>query len=172
MDPTELTIRSFESADTGIFRNLNEDWIQEHFALEPEDELVLNHPEEHILRQGGDIFIAWRGESPVGCCALIAKTPGVFELGKMAVAAPFRGQGIGRALLKYAIQEARSRGVKTLVLGSNTKLQAAIHLYETSGFRHLTGEEAPALPYERANVFMRLDFDIVTEGLNDLRAAS
>ena len=157
MESNDLMIQSFAPRDVDAFRALNEQWIKEVFVLEHEDELVLNDPEEHILRYGGEIFMARMHGIPVGCCALILKAANLMELAKMAVAREYQGRGIGRKLLHHAIDRARTRGISAIVLGSNTRLKEALHLYETSGFHYLKGDEAPSLPYARANVFMRLD---------------
>jgi hypothetical protein len=45
-----------------------------------------------------------------------------------------------------------------LFLGSNTKLQSAIHLYESVGFRHVAPENLPPMPYTRADTFMEMLF--------------
>jgi putative acetyltransferase len=159
MHTGEIEIADFTSSDADAFRTLNEEWIRAHFALEAEDLLVLNDPESYIVRPGGYICIARAGDEPVGCCALIAKGAGVYELAKMAVAPQFRGRGIGRKLLQHAVDRARRMGAKALFLGSNTKLAEAIHLYESYGFLHLPASEAPELPYARANVFMSLTLE-------------
>ena len=44
----------------------------------------------------------------------------------------------------------------SLFLGSNAKLENAVHLYESAGFRHVPREELPPLPYTRADVFMEM----------------
>ena len=138
-------------------RELNEDWISLHFGLEAHDSVQLDDPEGHILRPGGQIFIAVAGDEPIGCCALIKGSHGVFELAKMAVAAPYRGCGIGRKLLVHSIAQAKTMGAKTLYLGSNGKLVDAVHLYESVGFRHLPPEKIQPSPYARATIFMELD---------------
>ena len=65
-----------------------------------------------------------------------------------------RGLGIGRKVLLEAITLARQMGARSLFLGSNSKLQNAVHLYESVGFRHVPAESIPDMPYVRANVFM------------------
>lgn len=89
----------------------------------------------------------------VGCCALILVRPGVFELAKMAVSEELRGRGVGRKVLEAAVKEARGMGVTLLVLATNSKLENAVHLYESVGFRHLPPEPSP---YARADVFMEM----------------
>ncbi len=114
-------------------------------------------PENQILRKGGHVFFACQDELPVGCVALIPAENGVYELSKMAVSPQLRGQGIGRKLLAYAIEQARACGAKSLFLGSNSRLENAVHLYESSGFRHVPPEELGPSLYARANVFMTMD---------------
>jgi putative acetyltransferase len=151
-----IRIRPFQPRDRDVFRELNEEWIAQHFGVEEQDHLVLGDPETHILQPGGHIFMACTEDKAVGCCALIPLEPGVFELAKMTVAQAYRGCGIGRKLLEHTIMQARILGAKSLYLGSNSLLADAIHLYESFGFKHRQPESVPPSPYVRANVFMEL----------------
>src|SRR5271168_741454 len=153
----EVTFRLFQHGDAGAFRLLNEEWIARYFSLEEHDHVQLRDPEYNILRTGGQIVMALAGEERIGCCALIFERPGVFEVAKMAVSERYRGKGIGRKLLEYAIAEAKALGAHRLELATNTKLANAVHLYESLGFRHLAPERVEPSPYIRANVFMELD---------------
>ena len=152
-----IEIRPLRPGEDGTaFRTLNEEWITRHFTLEPKDIETLNDPQGTILRKGGQVFLAYAGEEVVGCAALIPMGEGIVELSKMAVAPHLRGQGLGRQLLLHAVAEGRRLGATSLFLGSNSKLPAAVHLYESVGFEHVPAEERPALGYARADVFMRL----------------
>jgi putative acetyltransferase len=152
-----VEIRAIQSAeDLAAFRTLNEEWITRFFVLEEADRRALGDPQAAILAKGGQIFIAARGEESIGCVALVPMGDGVFELSKMAVAPELRGQGIGRRLLLYAIDQAMRMGASSLFLGSSTKLPNAVGLYESAGFQHVPPERLPALPYTRADVFMEL----------------
>jgi putative acetyltransferase len=151
--------------DATAFRTLNEEWITRFFTLEKKDIETLGDPESTILRKGGHIFLAHAtqetegatGEAEaVGCVALIPIGNHVYELSKMAVSPRLRGLGIGRTLLQHAIAQARLIGARSLFLGSSTKLQNAIHLYESVGFQHVPPEQLPPMPYARADVFMQL----------------
>jgi len=153
----EIEIRPLRlSEDESAFRELNEEWITRYFELEKKDREILNDPENTILRKGGHIFMVHAGSDPVGCVALIPMGDGVYELSKMAVSPQLRGLGIGRRLLAHAVAHARALGVKSLFLGSSTKLPNAVHLYESVGFRHVPPEKLPPMPYTRADVFMEL----------------
>jgi GNAT superfamily N-acetyltransferase len=91
----------------------------------------------------------------VGTCALILVRPGVFEVAKMAVAEKARGLGIGRRLLEYTVAQAKEMGAELLTLETNKKLEPAIRLYETTGFRHVD-PPAPSA-YARADVYMAME---------------
>ena len=65
--------------------------------------------------------------------------------------------GVAVGLVLTAIGHARASGNARMVLVSNSKLQAALRLYESMGFTH---RPAPAvLPYHTADVFMEMRLD-------------
>lgn len=142
--------------DKTAFRTLNEEWITRYFAMEPKDRETLGNPQDQILSKGGHIFMVRAQGIAVGCAALIPMGNGIYELSKMAVSPHLRGLGVGRKLLEHVIAQARAIGAKSLFLGSNTKLENALHLYESVGFSHIPPEKVPPTPYTRANVFMEM----------------
>lgn len=153
----QITIRPLQTEeDATAFRIMNEEWITRYFTLEKMDRETLGDPENMILRKGGHIFMVYLGQQAVGCVALIPMGGGVYELSKMAVSPGQRGLGIGRRLLQHAVVEAKRIGAKSLFLASNSRLENAVHLYESVGFRHVPAGSLPAMPYARANVFMEL----------------
>ena len=58
------------------------------------------------------------------------------EIKSMRTAADALGRGVGRAMLRHIIDEARSRGYRRLSLetGSTEPFSAALHLYQAEGF--------------------------------------
>jgi ribosomal-protein-alanine N-acetyltransferase len=52
----------------------------------------------------------------------------------VAVDAAYRGRGIGRSLLRYAVEYARKKGAATLMLKVHLDNPSARHLYESEGF--------------------------------------
>ena len=158
MDHYDLIFRPMQSqADADAFRTLNEEWIVSLFRMEEKDRVTLGDPQGRIVAPGGQVYVAAAGDTVVGCAALIRFGDGVYELSKMAVSSQTRGQGIGRRLLLYVIEQACALGAQTVVLGSSTKLKNAVHLYESLGFRHVLPSELPEMKYDRADVFMKLD---------------
>ena len=135
------------------FRNLNHEWITKHFRLEESDNLALDHPDEKILKPGGQIYLAtYRGEV-VGTCALIKLNETRYELAKMAVTERAQGKNIGYLLGQHSLDKARELGATSVFLESNTKLKPAITLYHKLGFQKIVG---PPSPYERANIQMEV----------------
>jgi GNAT superfamily N-acetyltransferase len=157
-----MSIREFMPGDEIDFRRLNEEWIVRYFAIEPKDEEVLDDPERTILQPGGRIFFAVRDGNTVGCCALLATGSGEFEVAKMAVTESCQGAGIGRSILTKAIAEARAAGATRLFLETNSRLEPAIRLYESLGFRHLPADRKVPSPYARSDVSMELQLTIDT----------
>lgn len=95
------------------------------------------------LRPGDFGLVATDGDAQIGAVwarALPASTPGygyvaddVPEIG-MGVAAAWRGQGVGRALLVGCIDQARALGRRALSLSVEDGNTAARALYERNGF--------------------------------------
>ena len=56
------------------------------------------------------------------------------DIRAFAVAPSAQGQGVGRKLLLAVIERADKRGVRRLRLCTRSAMQAAQHLYETTGF--------------------------------------
>jgi ribosomal protein S18 acetylase RimI-like enzyme len=90
---------------------------------------------EDIEREDAIVLVAEAGGQPVGELGLHLARYGVADLG-MAVAAGWRGRGIGSALLAEAIDQARTAGAHKVALQVWPHNAAAIALYERFGFQH------------------------------------
>lgn len=154
----QIVIREFAEGDEAAFRELNEEWIERYFVLEAKDRASLADPRKTILDRGGRVFLAFREDRAVGCCALLAMSAGEYEVAKMAVTASAQGAGIGRRLLRATIDAARDMGARRLYLETNSGLSPAIHLYHALGFRPVPPERIVPSPYARANVYLELFF--------------
>jgi ribosomal protein S18 acetylase RimI-like enzyme len=80
------------------------------------------------------VLVAETGGEPVGQLGLRLAGYGVADLG-MAVAAAWRGRGVGTTLLAEAIERARKAGAHKIALQVWPHNQAAIALYERFGFQ-------------------------------------
>lgn len=155
--PAVLTICEYSDDLAGHFHDINAEWINAMFRLEPIDREVLENPRAKIVDAGGVIlFVEAKGLGIVGTCALLKTGANSYELTKMGVRESARGLKAGELLLAAAIERAALLGADPLYLLTNAKCAAAIHLYEKLGFRHDAEIMATyGALYARCNVAMR-----------------
>ncbi len=149
-----ITIVPFEEKYTRDFKRLNLEWLEGFKLLESEDLVYLDNPVQKIINPGGRILMAMDGDQVVGTSAIIVKDEKVFELAKLAVSKDAQGIGIGRMLVLETLKQAKEMGAKVINLVSNSKLSAAICLYESLGFEHAPLPKEIA--YETADIYMEL----------------
>lgn len=150
-----VDIVPFENQYAKDFYELNIEWLQTYFYVEPFDEEVLSKPKSYIIDKGGFIFFAKQNDTILGTVALIpTNEPSVMELTKMAVLPNLRGLKIGQHLLQYSIDFAKKRQLNTLILYSSLKLENAIYIYRKYGFIELELENKS--PYKRSDIKMEL----------------
>jgi len=152
-----LTVREYDDTLADAFHRINAEWISDMFRLEENDVQILTRPRELIVDRGGVIlFVEAEGLGVVGTCALIRIEEGVYELTKMGVLESARGRKAGEFLLAATLERARTMGIETLYLLTNSRCAPAIHLYEKLGFVHDAEiKERYAARYERCDVAMR-----------------
>lgn len=129
-----IEILDYTDETSSYIRDLNYEWLQKYFEVEPNDILQLNYPQREIIDKGGHIYYASFDKLIVGTATLIVVSPGVYELGKMAVTEKMQGRGIAQKLLEHCIGKAREFKASKMILYSNTKLHPAISLYRKFGF--------------------------------------
>ena len=152
-----FSILDYSDALAGAFHDINVQWIESMYVVEPADLEVLKHPRERIIDADGAIlFVHAEGAGVIGTCALRKTGEREFELTKMGVLEAARGLKAGEFLLNAAIRRAQAMGAKLLYLLSNRKSAAAIHLYEKLGFLHDREIlRTYGARYKRADVAMR-----------------
>ena len=152
-EPSQVFVRTFQPGDEHDFRRLNEAWIARYFGVEPKDLHAFEDPQSKIVARGGEIFLATLDRTIVGCVALVKMKEGEYELAKMATDEHYQRRGIGRSLMNAAIAWARTQNAHRIYLETNHTLDAALALYESSGFQRIPPQ--PSV-YKRADVFMEL----------------
>ena len=134
------------------FRDLNVEWLEKYFVVEPVDREILWNP-ERIIEDGGVILFAKSNDAIVGTCALLKQGDG-WELSKMAVTEAYQGRKIGKALMLATLERARSMGIGKLFLVTNSTLTPAIAMYRKVGFRVTQSGQHPK--YERGDLTMEM----------------
>jgi ribosomal protein S18 acetylase RimI-like enzyme/DNA-binding HxlR family transcriptional regulator len=134
------------------FRDLNVEWLEKYFVVEPIDREVLWNP-ERIIEDGGVILFAKINQTIVGTCALLKQDDG-WELSKMAVTESYQGRKIGKALMLATLERARSMGIAKLFLVTSSTLTPAIAMYRKMGFRVTQSGQHPK--YQRGDLVMEM----------------
>ncbi|MEE4236111.1 MAG: GNAT family N-acetyltransferase [Anderseniella sp.] len=98
---------------------------------------------------GAWVLLAWVGEQPVGIAVCFVgfstfRARGLFNVHDLAVLPRWRGQGVGRRLLRAVEAEARARGYCKITLEVRADNGAAMALYRRLGFGAGVGAREPA----------------------------
>lgn len=150
---SKIEIVPFSKAEKEAIKTLNYEWLEKYFKVEPKDEHVLNNPQQEIIDKGGIIYYTNRNGKLIGTATLLKHDDSTFELSKMAITENAQGLGIGRQLIDFCLNEAKKMGIQRIFLYSNRKLNPAIYLYESFGFKEIPVEDGV---YERADIKMEL----------------
>jgi ribosomal protein S18 acetylase RimI-like enzyme len=134
---SDHAVRRAELADAEAVGRLMHDFNAEFDEPTPGPERIAERIRE--LLAGGDTAILLAGSGPDGLAILRFRlaitTPGLeCYLAELYVVPARRGQGLGRALMNAAIDEARARGADYMDLGTSEDDVAARALYESLGF--------------------------------------
>jgi GNAT superfamily N-acetyltransferase len=100
---------------------------------------------------GGRLALASMDGQPAGCIALRRVDADRAEAKRLYVRPAFRNLGLGRALLEWAMAEARAAGFAEIVGDTMPAMRDALKLYDRMGFER-TGVGAPvqSLPSQQA----------------------
>ncbi|MEO6148819.1 MAG: bifunctional helix-turn-helix transcriptional regulator/GNAT family N-acetyltransferase [Mucilaginibacter sp.] len=150
---SEIKILEYEPRLAKYFKSLNIEWINTYFTVEAHDLEQLDHPEEHILKDGGRVIFAEVDGEIAGTCAMIKTGKDEFELAKMGVSPRYQGRKVGQALVDAVFVIAKELRTKRLWLGSNSKLAPALNIYRKYGFKDIPVGNTP---YKRADVKMEI----------------
>tara|TARA_R110002153_G_scaffold38188_17_gene111180 strand:+ start:1935 stop:2402 length:468 start_codon:yes stop_codon:yes gene_type:complete len=154
MDIENLEIIAYQPEFAKDFYNLNVEWLEKYFYVEPYDEMVLSNPQEYVLDPGGFIFFAKYNTEIVGVVSIINQKT-FYELSKMAVLPKYQGLKIGLQLMNFCIEFAKNQQWKSITLYSHRKLVPAINLYKKMGFKEIPVEEKSH--YARSDIKMMLE---------------
>jgi GNAT superfamily N-acetyltransferase len=136
---TALLIQPFQPEDQAeakalILEGLGERWG----SIDPERNPDLN--DIGSAYAGAVFLVGCLGGRIVATGALVPRG-GVAEIVRMSVARDLRRQGIGSALLRRLLEEARAAGLQKIILETTSTWADAIAFYKRHGFRptHVRG---------------------------------
>lgn len=142
MSDPDVTIRPATNADAGAVRDMIFTILRE-FDLQPDPDKTdadLNDIEGTYITPGGRFDVLVDGTARIiGSVGLLRVDSRTVELRKMYLARSARGRGLGRRLLKHAIEQSRQLGFVRITLETQSRLTTAIEMYKRAGFNPLCG---------------------------------
>jgi putative acetyltransferase len=144
----EFQIRAATNHDIAPIKNVVFSSLRE-FGLLPDEngkDKDLNDIESSYLLNNGffAVIVQTKTKLIVGCFGLIPMNENICELRKMYLLKDQRGKGLGKFILDIAIQQAREKRYKKIVLETISALTTAIFLYKQFGFKEIKPREINA----------------------------
>ena len=152
-----IEIIPYTPAQKKYFHDLNRQWLEKYFKIEPEDILVLKNPATGIIEQGGEVLFARINKKIVGTVALIKYDNNIYGLAKMAVAPEYHGKYIGYKLALAVLARAKKHKARAVVLQTSPKLISANRLYDKLGFKKIDKPPVNLPAYRRKTITMILN---------------
>jgi GNAT superfamily N-acetyltransferase len=162
-----VRLRRIESAGelapaTALAREFG-DWVTERIRA---DLGIVIPAEDHptdvlaeVLQSGGRVYVAELGGESVGVGGLKLLSDTKAEIKRMFVRPAAQGHGVGSAIVRKLVDDARALGCETVYLESAAFMHPAHALYRSVGF--VPSDAYPGREFEGADhdisVFMRLD---------------
>ena len=160
--PEAFTIRPIAASDDPVMANIIRAVMPEFGAVG--DGFAINDPEvDWMSRAYGEprssYFVIERDGvvlGGAGVAPLIDGEEDVCELRKMYFLPELRGHGAGAAMMQRCLEAARGHGFRRCYLETLRGMDAAMRLYERTGFRRLPGPMG-ATGHGGCNAFYLLD---------------
>ncbi|WNS76190.1 GNAT family N-acetyltransferase [Bacillus sp. DTU_2020_1000418_1_SI_GHA_SEK_038] len=86
----------------------------------------------------GGIFLLYHQEKPIGVVRSsrdFYNNESVLNIGPLALIPEYQGKGLGRQLLRKALEFGKNTGLPKAVLSANADNERAVHLYTKEGFK-------------------------------------
>lgn len=133
----QVTIRQAQSSDMKAVVDLIDFVLKKEF---PTDQAAYTPADIEKLMETyappRSIFlVAVDGNQIVGTCGVKADQASTAILRRLFVSAPYRCKGIGSHLLKESIGFCRSHNFREIVIRTSTKMEKAIRLCQSLGFK-------------------------------------
>jgi GNAT superfamily N-acetyltransferase len=129
----EWVIRPFQPEDQAAAKALILEGLKERWGkIDP-----LKNPDLDDIRSSyasGFFRVAIRNGQIVGSGALVPRAGGEMEIRRMSVRRDLRRHGIGGAILRRLIEDARASGCRRIILETTSDWKDAVAFYQKRGF--------------------------------------
>lgn len=135
--PAELVIERCHVDETNVTAMFNE-LDREVVSRNPSEMHDMTLAAEDVAPGNGGLYLMFVAGEPAGCGAIRRVEGNVGELRRMFVRPPFRGSGLGAAMVSHLCGTARDLGIGRVVLETDTRQPDAQQRYERAGFNKTT----------------------------------
>lgn len=107
----------------------------------PMDLLLLAEPSRKIIEAyltRAECFVMENQNQLIGAYVLLPTRPETIELVNIAVQENFQNKGIGKQLIRHALERAKEQGFQTIEVGTGNSSMSQLAFYQKCGFR-ITG---------------------------------
>lgn len=118
---SDFTIRKLSSGEKPPMQLLLE--------ADPSEKSIMKYLEQ------SDVYVALENDNIIGVYVLTEIAPRKVELMNIAVAQSHQGKGIGKVLVRHAIENAKTRGMDSIELGTGNSSIQQLAFYQKCGFR-------------------------------------
>lgn len=145
---TDISIRAFRAEDepeiVALILSIQRDEFR--IQIQVEDQPDLKSIPKFYQTGAGEFWVAVEAAKVVGTIGLKDIGDGDVALRKMFVAPPFRGSPhfLAKKLLDRAMEHAKTRRIRRIILGTTDKFLAAHRFYEKNGFSPIAPDSLPA----------------------------
>jgi diamine N-acetyltransferase len=130
----KLAMQVWPQTYTPILGVIQVDYMLDKFYAPEELKKQMQEPDHHFC-------ICYYENDPAAFASWSLVEPHVYKLHKLYVHPGRQGNGIGRFMISYIIDDVRSRQATALRLNVNRYNHLAIAFYEQLGFSHLKDED-------------------------------
>lgn len=128
-------LRNYQPADFPTYKRIYEDCfadLRRALELTPVNDCYSG---DELLKKASDIFILEQDGELIGSVAIYGR-----EIDDLIVAKPYRRQGYGQRLLRFAVARMQSLGLTPITLHVADWNKEAIELYKKNGFEIVATE--------------------------------
>lgn len=132
-----MEIIEYDAKYKADFIQFNKDWIIDNFGVLEKEDIETFDTIDEVPAKGGMIYFAVEDGVALAACMTKPMQDGTWKICKLCSNKSRPHKGSGTAVFGASMQWAVNHGAKRLFILSNSKLKAAIHIYEKYGFREI-----------------------------------
>lgn len=142
MSQKEITIRTFKPGEPSLVCYFQYKLYEKqfHFNVMYEKEMLNGMSEIYNDKDGNQMWVAEQNGQIVGDIAIVKRGEHEAQLRWFGVDLDLQGNGLGKRLVKTAMDFCREKGYTHIYLGTLNILEPARHIYGKYGFK-MTGSE-------------------------------